>query len=195
MREKASPSADRNVMVTVMMEIEAFLAYAEERLATDEPLPCEPEDYAAMLVYLMALVPEYQLERQTEIAAREAKQADRRRAALDGFRRARGVPAAKNGNGNGNEKNADNPSDRAGGRASAAGFGLAPSVPQASTAPPAPALGCNRVNRAAAPRLRNKLPPSYSMTSSAMASRLDGMVRPSAFAVLRLMTISNFVGS
>jgi hypothetical protein len=64
MREKASPSADRNVMVTVMMEIEAFLAYAEERLATDEPLPCEPEDYAAMLVYLMALVPEYQLERQ-----------------------------------------------------------------------------------------------------------------------------------
>jgi hypothetical protein len=95
-----------------MMEIEAFLAYAEERLATDEPLPCEPEDYAAMLVYLMALVPEYQLERQTEIAAREAKQADRRRAALDGFRRARGVPASKNGNAN---ENADKPNDRAGG--------------------------------------------------------------------------------
>jgi hypothetical protein len=44
-----------------MIEIESFLAYAEERLGTDKPLPCEPEDYAAMLVYLMALVPEYRL--------------------------------------------------------------------------------------------------------------------------------------
>jgi hypothetical protein len=85
-----------------MVEIESFLTYAEERLATDEPLPCEPEDYAAMLVYLMALVPEYQLVRQAEAAAREARQADRRRAAVDGFRRARGAPAAA-GNGNGND--------------------------------------------------------------------------------------------
>jgi hypothetical protein len=44
-----------------------------------------------------------------------------------------------------------------------------------------------------APEPRNKLPPSYSMTSSAMATRLGGMVRPSALAVLRLMTNSNLV--
>ena len=35
----------------------------------------------------------------------------------------------------------------------------------------------------------------HSMTSSAIASRVGGMVRPSAFAVFRLMTSSNFVGS
>ena len=36
---------------------------------------------------------------------------------------------------------------------------------------------------------------SYSMTSSATASGLGGMVRPSALAVLRLMTRSNLVGA
>jgi len=36
---------------------------------------------------------------------------------------------------------------------------------------------------------------SYSITSSARASSVGGTVRPSAFAVLRLMTISNFVGA
>jgi len=36
--------------------------------------------------------------------------------------------------------------------------------------------------------------PSYSITSSAMASTLDGIVRPSALAVLRLITSSNLVG-
>src|SRR5262249_35949654 len=35
---------------------------------------------------------------------------------------------------------------------------------------------------------------SHSITSSARASRLSGTVRPSAFAVLRLMTSSNLVG-
>jgi hypothetical protein len=34
----------------------------------------------------------------------------------------------------------------------------------------------------------------HSITSSAMASRFGGMVRPSALAVLRLMTRSNLVG-
>ena len=34
----------------------------------------------------------------------------------------------------------------------------------------------------------------YSITSSARASSIGGMVRPSALAVLRLMTRSNFVG-
>jgi hypothetical protein len=34
---------------------------------------------------------------------------------------------------------------------------------------------------------------SYSITSSAMASRLVGTSRPSAFAVFRLITSSNFV--
>src|SRR5215211_566765 len=36
---------------------------------------------------------------------------------------------------------------------------------------------------------------SYSMTSSARASSAGGIARPSAFAVLRLMTISYFVGA
>jgi hypothetical protein len=36
---------------------------------------------------------------------------------------------------------------------------------------------------------------AYSITSSAMASTPGGMARPSAFAVSRLMTSSNFVGS
>src|SRR5258707_7637759 len=36
---------------------------------------------------------------------------------------------------------------------------------------------------------------NYSITSTACASSVGGTVRPSAFAVLRLMTRSNFVGS
>jgi hypothetical protein len=35
----------------------------------------------------------------------------------------------------------------------------------------------------------------YSITPSAMANRDCGAVRPSDFAVLRLMTISNFIGA
>src|SRR6516165_7759128 len=35
---------------------------------------------------------------------------------------------------------------------------------------------------------------AHSMTSSASASNADGMVRPSAFAVFRLMASSNLVG-
>src|SRR5262249_11410763 len=43
---------------------------------------------------------------------------------------------------------------------------------------------------------RDEPPPShYSITSSAPASRLSGTTRPSAFAVLRLMTSSYLVGA
>ena len=45
---------------------------------------------------------------------------------------------------------------------------------------------------AAASRCSNS--PAYSITSSAAASNLSGIVRPSAFAVLRLITSSYFVG-
>src|SRR5262249_47242447 len=41
---------------------------------------------------------------------------------------------------------------------------------------------------------RYELAAPHSITSSAMASTLGGMVRPSVFAVLRLMTSSNLVG-
>src|SRR5271155_2052153 len=44
-------------------------------------------------------------------------------------------------------------------------------------------------------RYRDELPPSHSITSSAVASSVSGTVRPSASAVLRLMTSSNLVGS
>src|SRR5215510_7527654 len=40
-----------------------------------------------------------------------------------------------------------------------------------------------------------ELPPPHSMTSSARAKTTGGMVMPSAFAVLRLMTSSNLVGN
>src|SRR3974390_1991599 len=40
----------------------------------------------------------------------------------------------------------------------------------------------------------DELAPLHSMTSSARASSAGGMVTPSAFAVLRLMTSSNIVG-
>jgi len=86
-----------------MTELEGFLNFVRDRLAeTDEPLPCEPEDCAAVLGYLAALVPEYQLARQAEAADYGERQANRRSAVLDGFRRARGAAApASSGNGNG----------------------------------------------------------------------------------------------
>jgi hypothetical protein len=40
----------------------------------------------------------------------------------------------------------------------------------------------------------DELSPSHSMTSSAVASSVGGTVMPSALAVLRLITNSNFVG-
>jgi hypothetical protein len=41
---------------------------------------------------------------------------------------------------------------------------------------------------------RDELPPSHWITSSAVANSVSGIERPSALAVLRLMTISNLVG-
>src|SRR5262252_4464014 len=41
----------------------------------------------------------------------------------------------------------------------------------------------------------DELPPSHSITSSASASSLSGIWRPSAFAVLRLMASSNLFGN
>src|SRR5262245_23179800 len=41
---------------------------------------------------------------------------------------------------------------------------------------------------------RDELAPFHSITSSAMASKPGGKVRPSVFAVFRLITNSNFVG-
>src|SRR5215468_3183731 len=46
-----------------------------------------------------------------------------------------------------------------------------------------------------APDQRDELAALHSITSSARASRLSGTVRPSAFAVLRLITSSYFVGA
>jgi hypothetical protein len=41
---------------------------------------------------------------------------------------------------------------------------------------------------------RDEFPPSYSITSSARASRVDGTSSPSALAVVRSMVRSNLVG-
>jgi hypothetical protein len=41
---------------------------------------------------------------------------------------------------------------------------------------------------------RNELPPFHSITSSASANKVGGRFRPSALAVFRLMTNSNFAG-
>src|SRR5262249_38217944 len=40
----------------------------------------------------------------------------------------------------------------------------------------------------------DEIPPPHSITSSASARNLSGTITPSAFAVLRLITISNLVG-
>jgi hypothetical protein len=78
-----------------MDQLSDFLNYARERmLASDETLPCEPEDCAAVIGYLCALVPEFELDRRENVAANEARSAERKRAVLDGFRRARGAPPA-----------------------------------------------------------------------------------------------------
>lgn len=77
-----------------MDRLSDFLSYARDRmLTTDEPLPCEPEDAAAVMGYLCALVPEYELDRQAVANADAARSADRKHAMLTGLRRARGAPA------------------------------------------------------------------------------------------------------
>jgi hypothetical protein len=75
-------------------DLEDFLNFARDRLSqSDDPLPSAPEDCAAVMGYLCALVPEYQLTRQADASNGEARRADRRSAVLAGFRRARGAPA------------------------------------------------------------------------------------------------------
>src|SRR5262249_23227160 len=53
---------------------------------------------------------------------------------------------------------------------------------------------CDRPGRRAAEQYDEVTSPHHSITSSASASSLGGMSRPSALAVLRLMTNSNLVG-
>ena len=53
---------------------------------------------------------------------------------------------------------------------------------------------CNRPSRRT-PEPRNELPPVHSITSSAIASTLGRIFRPSALAVLRFSTISYFTGN
>jgi hypothetical protein len=88
-----------------MFDLERFLTFARDRLAeTDEALPCEPEDCAAIMSYLCALVPEYNLACQVEADSDVERRADRKRALVDGFRRARGAaPVVRNESGNDNE--------------------------------------------------------------------------------------------
>jgi hypothetical protein len=49
--------------------------------------------------------------------------------------------------------------------------------------------------RRRAPESRDERAPPHSITSSARASRFGGIVRPSALAVLALMTSRNLVGA
>jgi hypothetical protein len=93
-----------------MFDLERFLNFARDRLTeTDEPLPCEPEDCAAIMGYLCALVPEYNLAVQAETDSDISRRADRKRALVDGFRRARGAaPVARDESGNGNEAGSGN---------------------------------------------------------------------------------------
>src|SRR5262245_11021800 len=51
-----------------------------------------------------------------------------------------------------------------------------------------------RPRRRRAAEQRDEIAPPHSITSSARASRVGGTSRPSALAVLRLITSSNFVG-
>src|SRR5438105_1035734 len=65
-------------------------------------------------------------------------------------------------------------------------------------APHALGLLCARGERAGDGRAANKcdeLAPSHSITSSARASTVAGTSRPSALAVLRLITVSYLVGA
>src|SRR5882672_4713801 len=54
---------------------------------------------------------------------------------------------------------------------------------------------CEGPRRRRAAEKRDELAAPHSITSSAAMSSLSGTSRPSAFAVLRLITNSNFVGS
>ena len=55
-------------------------------------------------------------------------------------------------------------------------------------------LRCHEASLCAATRPMHRSKNRYSITSSAVASRVGGTVRPNALAVLRLITNSNLVG-
>ena len=61
-------------------------------------------------------------------------------------------------------------------------------------ASPAAARAPRAASRRRAADKRDELAPPHSITSSASASSFSGIVMPRVFAVLRLMTSSNFVG-
>lgn len=84
-------------------DLQRFLNFARDYpTETDEALPCDPADYAATLSYLCALVPEYKLAMRAEEDNDVERRADRKRALVDGFRRARGAAPTDGGNGNDN---------------------------------------------------------------------------------------------
>jgi hypothetical protein len=60
--------------------------------------------------------------------------------------------------------------------------------------PPGLLRACRERPRRRAAEQRDEVAAVHSMTSSAIASSLSGTARPSALAVLRLITNSNFVG-
>jgi hypothetical protein len=75
-----------------MDQLSDFLHYARDRITNEvDDLPCAPEDAAAVMGYLCALVPEYELDQQEDAADNQARQTDRKRAIVDGLRRARGA--------------------------------------------------------------------------------------------------------
>ena len=97
-----------------MNEIESFHSFLIDKLASGEELPCDPDVFTAVLAWEIAAVPEFKLARQDEAAASEDRQAERKRAALDGFRRARGAPPmTQNGNGGNGNSDTVNPPEAA----------------------------------------------------------------------------------
>jgi hypothetical protein len=73
-----------------------FLDFCRNRVTDgDEPLPAAPEDVAATIGWQLALIGEFSLAQQALAVNGDERRAERKRAALDGFRRrARGAPPA-----------------------------------------------------------------------------------------------------
>jgi hypothetical protein len=89
---------------SLMDQLSDFLNYARDRITDgDESLPASPEDCAAVMGFLCALVPEYELDQQAGAADGAARLADRKQAIVAGLRRGRGTkPAAIDNSGDGN---------------------------------------------------------------------------------------------
>jgi len=73
--------------------ISDFLAYVRQRLVDDDDLscPCDPEDCAAVVAWLAAIAPEWELARRQGVADEAQRIQDRRNAVIAGFRTARGA--------------------------------------------------------------------------------------------------------